>query len=167
MFGRLGRRHSASPSGRVDDKPQTSTDELLPLLQTIEAAASEVYGCHGLPQHPGHYRRSASSPAWESLGDALSPAEKWALINAAPEGERWRYAAYEALGAHSDRPAVRQASALLSACQGLRQRLAQRTAITPQDLADSIRLGEAWRRLVEDAGFADPGPLHFLPPDEG
>ena len=39
---------------------------------------------------------------------------------------------------------------------------------TPQDLADSIRLGEAWRRLVEDAAYDEAmlEPLHFLPPDE-
>lgn len=168
MFGRLGRRRSETQSGRANDLPQTSTDDLFALLQAIEAAAGEIYGRHGLPQRPGHYRRSAGSPVWEPLGDALSPTEKWALINAAPEGERWRYAAYEALGAYSDRPAARQASALLAACQGLRQRLTEKAVITPQDLADSIRLGEAWRRLVEDAAYDEAmlEPLHFLPPDE-
>jgi hypothetical protein len=170
MFGRLGRRRSESLSARADDQPERriAGDDLLSLLQAIEKAAAEVYERHGLPRRPGHYRRSQDSDVWEPLGDALSPAEKWALINDTPEGGRWRYAAYEALGAQSDLPAVRQASALLAACQGLRQRLSQTAAITPQDLADSIRLGEAWRRLVEDAVYDDPTlePLHFLPPDE-
>lgn len=171
MFGRLGRRRAESLGERSNERPEAaaSTDDLLTLLRAIEAAAGEVYGRHGLPQRPGHYRRPADSDAWEPLGDALSPAEKWTLIDTAPEGGRWRYAAYEALGARSDVPAVRQASALLAACQGLRQRLAERSLISPQDLADSIRLGEAWRRLAEDAGHSEPAatPLHFLPPDEG
>lgn len=171
MFGRLGRRRSETLSARADDQTErkAAEDDLLCLLRAIETAAAEVYGRHGLPQSPGHYRRPADSDAWEPLGDALSPAEKWALINDAPEGARWRYAAHEALGTHSDFPAVRQASALLAACHGLRQRLAQRAAITPQDLADSIRLGEAWRGLVEDVVYdqATLEPLHFLPPDEG
>ncbi len=171
MFGRLGRRRSETLSARADDQTErkAAEDDVLGLLRAIETAAAEVYGRHGLPQSPGHYRRPADSNAWEPLGDALSPAEKWALINDAPEGARWRYAAHEALGANSDFPAVRQASALLAACHGLRQRLTQRAAITPQDLADSIRLGEAWRGLVEDVIYdqATLEPLHFLPPDEG
>lgn len=171
MFGRLGRRRSETLSARADDQTErkAAEDDVLGLLRAIETAAAEVYGRHGLPQSPGHYRRPADSDAWEPLSDALSPAEKWALINDAPEGARWRYAAHEALGVHSDFPAVRQASALLAACHGLRQRLAQRAAITPQDLAVSIRLGEAWRGLVEDVIYdqATLEPLHFLPPDEG
>ncbi|HEY1071598.1 hypothetical protein [Brevundimonas sp.] len=171
MFGRLGRRRSESSGERPSERAETTTaiDDLLDLLRMIEAAAGAVYGRHGLPQRPGHYRRSADSHAWEPLGDALSPAEKWALIDAAPKGGRWRYAAHETLGAHSDIAAVRQASALLAACQGLRKRLADRAIISPQDLADSIRLGQAWRRLVEDGGQGAPAaaPLHFLPPDEG
>lgn len=170
MFGRLGRRRSEPPSGGGDEQSATttSTEDLLSLLQAIEAAAGQVYGRHGLPQRPGHYRRPAEGGAWVALGDVLSPADKWTLIGAAPAGVRWRYSAYEGLGARSDIPAVRQASALLAACQGLRQRLAERALISPQDLADSIRLGEAWRRLSEDAGHDAPPaePLHFLPPEE-
>lgn len=170
MFGRLGRRRSApSVTGGAGEPPETtSADELLALLHAIEAAAGEVYSRHGLPRRPGHYRRPADGGAWEPLGDALSPAEKWAMIDTSPGGDRWRYAAYEALGARSGFPAVRQASAVLAACQGLRQRLAERSSISPRDLADSILLGEAWRNLVEEAGHdeATATPLHFLPPDE-
>lgn len=171
MFGRLGRRRpDASVKEAQGGRPEavTTADGLLALLRTIEAAAGRVYGRYGLPQQPGHYRRPADSPVWEPLSDRLSPAEKWDLVQASPDGARWRYAAYEALGAHSDLPAVRQASALLAACQGLRQRLAERAVITPQDLADSIRLGEAWRGLVEDAAYDEAAaePLHFLPPDD-
>lgn len=171
MFGRLGRRRCETPSteGRGEQpEAAASTTDLLSLLQAIETAAGRVYGRNGLPQRPGHYRRRTDSDVWELLGEALSPAEKWALIEASAEGGRWRYAAYETLGARSDISAVRQASALLAACQGLRHRLAEHSVITPQDLADTIRLGEAWRRLVVDAGHDDtPSPtLKFLPPDE-
>lgn len=171
MFGRFGRRRfDAPPAGMTSERSEaaTSTTDLLSLLQTIEAAAGAVYGRHGLPQRPGHYRRPADGGAWELLGEALSPAEKWALIDASPEDRRWRYAAYEVLGARSAVPAVCQASALLAACQGLRQRLADRAVISAQDLADSIRLGEAWRRLVEEAAHDDASypPLKFLPPQE-
>ena len=169
MFGRFGRRRiELSAEASTSERPEAAdpTDDLISLLQTIEAAAAQIYERHGLPQRPGHYRRPADGGAWQLLGDALTPAEKWTLVGAA-DGERWRYAAYEALGAHSDIPAVRQASALLAACQGLRQRLADRVVISPQDLADSIRLGDAWRRLAEDVSYDHLGPLHFLPPGEG
>lgn len=169
MFGRFGRRRFASSATEGRDagpEAAAATADLLSLLQTIEAAAGQVYARHGLPQHPGHYRRPAEGGAWEPLGDALTPAEKWALVEAASDHGSWRYCAHEALGAHSDSPAVRQASAILAACQGLRQRLADHAVITPQDLADSLRLGEAWRRLSDDLGHGAPttAPLHFLPP---
>lgn len=170
MFGRFGRRRF-EPSAEVStsERPDAdlSTNDLISLLQTIEAAAAQVYGRHGLPQKPGHYRRPIDGGAWQLLGNALTPAEKWTLVGAGADGESWRYTTYEALGAHSDIAAVRQASALLAACQGLRQRLADSAVISPQDLADSIRLGEAWRRLTEDASYNHLASLHFLPPDEG
>ena len=66
MFGRLGRRRSEPPSGGGDEQSATttSTEDLLSLLQAIEAAAGQVYGRHGLPQRPGHYRRPAEGGAW-------------------------------------------------------------------------------------------------------
>lgn len=171
MFGRFGRRRFETPSGDLttaEPGADASRTDLLSLLEAIEAAAGQVYGRHGLPQSPGHYRRPAEGGAWEPLGDALTPAEKWALIGADSDGGRWRYCAYEAFGAHSDLPAVRQASAILAACQGLRLRLAERSIIAPQDLADSIRLGEAWRRMVEEAPRDNPPfpPLKFIPPHD-
>lgn len=171
MFGRFGRRRSDAPPAELTSEraeATASTTDLLCLLQTIEATAGQVYGRHGLPQRPGHYRRLADSEFWESLGDALTPAEKWALIDGSPDGDRWRYSAYEGLGAHSQVPAVRQASAILAACQGLRQRLVEHSVISAQDLADSIHLGEAWHSLVEEASHdnALSPPLKFLPPQD-
>lgn len=170
MRVRFGRRGSAAPPAEQASErteANASTADLLALLQAIETAAGRVYGRNGLPQQPGHYRRPADGGGWERLADALTPAEKWALVSA-PDSGHWRYCAYEALGEHSDIPAVRHASALLAACQGLRQRLSEHSAISAQDLADSIRLGEAWRRLVEEAGptVSSSTTLKFSPPDE-
>lgn len=167
MFGRFGRRRSDAPPPELTSERTevtASTTDLLCLLQMIEETAGQVYGRHGLPQRPGHYRRPADGDAWEPLGDALTPAEKWALIERSPNGDRWRYSTYEGLGAHSDIAIVRQASAILAACQGLRQRLTEHTVISAQDLADSIRLGEAWRRLSQ--GQAPSPTLKFLPPQD-
>ena len=171
MFGRFGRRRfETPPQNLTSEEPEAdpSRTDLLSLLEAIEVAAGQVYSQNGLPQSPGHYRRPAEGGAWEPLGDALTPAEKWALIGADSDGCRWRYCAYEALGAHSDLPAVRQASAILAACQGLRLRLAERSIIASQDLADSIRLGEAWRHLVWEAAHDYPPspPLRFIPPQD-
>lgn len=171
MFGRFGRRRFEAPPEALTSERSgagSSTTDLMPLLQAIEAAAGQVYGRHGLPQHPGHYRRPVEDGAWEPLGEALTPAEKWAMISASSDGRRWRYSTYEALGAHSDIPTVRQASAILAACQGLSQRLTSGAVISPQDLADSIRLGEAWHTLVEEASHdnAPSPPLKFLPPQD-
>lgn len=169
MLGRFGRRRpeaSLEELTRERSEAALSTTALVSLLQAIEASATRVYSRHGLPQQPGHYRRPAAGGAWEQLGGQLSPAEKWALINS-PDGTRWRYAAHEALGATSDVAVVRQASAILAACLGLRQRLAEQTLISHQDLADAIRLGDAWRRLDEDNDAPSPAtPPHRLPPDD-
>jgi len=170
MFGRFGRRRTEAPAAEQtgDEPPEAATADLLSLVLAVETSARHVYSRHGLPQRRGHYRRPAEGGAWELLGEGLTPAEKWALIADASDSGGWRYAAYEALGAHSEIPIVRQASAILAACQGLRQRLADRAVISPQDLADSLRLGEAWRRLTEDVSHEAlaTAPLHFLPPDE-
>ncbi len=169
MLGRFGRRRSGASSGELTLEQSEAAPlppALLSLLQAIEASARQVYGRHGLPQQAGQYRRPAEGGPWEPLGEHLSPAEKWALIDG-PDGMRWRYAAHEALGASSDIAVVRQASAILAACLGLRQRLAEQTVISHQDLADAIRLGDAWRRLDEDGGYdlSDTRPPPSLPPE--
>lgn len=143
-----------------------AVDDLRALLQGIEQAALGLYARHGLPTAPGHYRSRAPDVEWEALGTHLSAADRWAMINDSAESG-WRYASLEGLGARSEHADARQASAILSACNGLRQRLAGRT-ITAQDLADSIRLGAAWLSLDAAAASA-PGsntPLAFRPPDD-
>ena len=143
--------------------PDTS-DDLRVLLDEVDAAARAVYALHGLPSIPGHYRQAPESDAWEPLGAALSPAEKWTLLDQHPLNQGWRYASLEQLGQRSTIPDVRYASALMSACQGLRLRLETGMALSAQDLADAIRLGAAWRRLTE-AGQSR-SDLIFTAPDE-
>ena len=169
MFRRPSRRQ-ASVEKIVDDRvasPPSSdaNGNLRALLDEVDATALAVYAVHDLPSTPGHYRRSPDGAAWEHLGAALSPAEKWAMLEEHPTDQGWRYASLEQIGARSDIAAVRYASGLLSACQGLRLRLDEGMAISAQDVADAIRLGAAWRRLMADTG---PGRSHlkFLAPED-
>jgi len=120
-------------------------EDLESLLQAIEESALRLYAFHGLPTASGHYRSRGPDDAWVALGAQLSTAERWAMIHEGAEGE-WRYATLEAIGARSEHAEVRQASAILCACSGLRQRMSAHPSIA-QDLADSIRLGAAWRAI--------------------
>lgn len=171
MLGRFGRRRDDRDDGRAAASgppaaPGEGVASLLAEVAAMEAAAAEVYGRYGLPDQPGHYRRRGDEGAWEKVADRLTSAEKWTLIQAAPPEDGWRFASLERLGAQSEVAEVRQAAAVLGACRGLRQRLTEATPITPQDLADAVRLGASWRRLsAPDAIPAAPGPLLFLPPE--
>ena len=118
-------------------------EDLEGLLQAIEKSALRLYAQHGLPTVSGHYRSRGPDEAWVALGAQLSATERWTMIHESADGE-WRYATLEAIGARSENAEVRQASAILCACSGLRQRMSSHPSIA-QDLADSIRLGAAWR----------------------
>jgi len=119
-------------------------------IDAIEAAALEIYVCHDLPGEIGHYQRADHQAPWEKLEDALTPEQRWAMVQAAPEGEGRRFASSADLGVDSPVPEVRRAAAILAACRGLRQRLAETAGFTAQDLADAIQLGAAARRLEDD-----------------
>jgi len=165
MLSRFGRRRDDRGSDEqavaLRDAVSDGVDSLLGEIAAIEAAACDVYGRHNLPAQWGQYRRQGENGAWEKLADQLSPAEKWAMIQAAPSEEGWRFASLDGIGALSAIPEVRHASAVLAACRGLRQRLTDAEPITPQDLADAIRLGAAWRRLGAESAAS---PLLFEPP---
>lgn len=163
MFGRRPRSET-SPVERPDGPADEAAADLLALLDAIEGSALDAYARHGLPTAPGHYRRRAEHDPWEPLGAQLSAADRWALINA--EGG-WRYASREALGARESQVEARRASAMLSACRGLRLRLEGQAAVTAQDLADSIRLGAAWRDQEATTPLPTEGTrLSFMAPDE-
>ena len=149
----------------MPSSPQPEADDdLRRMLGEVETAALAVYAFHGLPHAPGHYRQAPGAETWEHLAVALSPAEKWALLEQHPASQGWRYASLEQIGARSDIPDVRYASGLLSACQGLRQRLDEGMALSAQDVADAIRLGAAWRRLADASQTRTP--LKFQNPDQ-
>ena len=170
MLDRFGRALFGSSAKEAADRrgraaSATGHDDLLAQILVVEAAAADVYARHGLPDQVGQYRRRNETEAWERLAGEMPPAEKWALIQSMPTGAGWRFASLAGVGAQSPVAEVRQASAILAACQGLRQRLAEQTPISAQDLADSIRLGAAWRRLSAPAPDVDDAaePLRFLP----
>lgn len=166
MFGRSPRRQAVEETrAAAADSLATTTADLRALLDEVSAAALTVYALHGLPCAPGHYRQPPGTADWEHLGDALSAEEKWALLDRGPAGQGWRYASLEQIGARAVVADVRYASGLLSACQGLRQRLKDGTPLSPQDLADAVRLGATWRRLTD--AVQTRSDLRFQAPDEG
>lgn len=162
--GRFGRRRDvpALPD-QAQPEPPDGIDDLLAELAVMETAARQVYARHGLPDQPGHYRRKGEDTAWEKIADRLSPAEKWAIMEAAPAQAGWRFSSMEAIGARSDIVEVQRAAALLEACRGLRQRLTGDAPISPQDLVDAIRLGAAWRQL---SGHEPTHPMALRLPGE-
>lgn len=155
----------------VETPPSLASDAgedgetLRALLDRVDAAALAVYAFHQLPSRPGHYRQAPGLGTWEHLGNDLTPAQKWALMDVGPTEQGWRYSSLEQLGARSPVADVRYASSLLAACQGLRQRLDEGAPLTAQDVADAIQLGAAWRRLSEVNQTRSH--LKFLAPDEG
>ena len=149
MFSRFGRSREPSPQ-RLDDGRSRDADGRAALdaeIDAIEAAALGTYVLHGLPGAMGHYQRADSHSPWERLYDALTPEQRWALVAASPAGQGRRFASSVDLGVESPVPEVRRAAAVLAACRGLRQRLAESAGFTAQDLADAIQLGAAARRL--------------------
>ncbi len=168
MFRRPPRRQASVEEGgavAASSQPSEARDDLRGLLDQVEATALGVFALHGLPSASGHYRQPPGSERWEHLAHALTPAEKWALLDENPTDQGWRYASLEQIGARSTIADVRHASGLLSACRGLRLRLDESTAPSPQDVADAIRLGVTWRRLAE-SGSSARTPLQFHSPDQ-
>ncbi|MGX1692677.1 hypothetical protein [Brevundimonas naejangsanensis] len=152
MFSRFGRSREPSPQ-RLHDGRSREADGPLALgaeIDAIEAAALEIYVRHDLPGEIGHYQRADRQTPWEKLEETLTPEQRWAMVQAAPESEGRRFASSADLGVDSPVPEVRRAAAVLAACRGLRQRLAEAAGFTAQDLADAIQLGAAARRLEDD-----------------
>lgn len=152
MFSRFGRSREASPQ-RLNDGRSREADgrgALTAEIDAIETAALAIYVRHGLPGAIGHYQRADAQAPWQKLEDAMTPEQRWALVQAAPQGEGRRFASSADLGADSAVPEVRRAAAVLAACRGVRQRLAEAAGFTAQDLADAIRLGATARRLQDD-----------------
>lgn len=123
-----------------------AADALSRLLDQVEAGALAVYDQHGLPTRVGHYVREPEGGDWRFIAEHLSPTRRFELMLEHPPEQGWRFARLEDLGArHPNHPEVEVASELLNAVSRLR---ANRNAASADDLAEAIRLGQAWRALT-------------------
>lgn len=160
-----GRREE--PLVPVDDGEEIALPEgLSDQILTVESAALEIYRRAGLPTRAGSYVQRGPDAPWEPLGDNLGPAEKWDLLNSAPEGAGWRFVDRASLGRTSDDPVVRRASTLLVTCAGLKARLSGELPTSAQDVADALQLGAAaaWlAQIVASLSLEDHQPLTFVP----
>ncbi|WP_409019877.1 hypothetical protein [Brevundimonas vesicularis] len=156
MFGRGGHRDAAPPDPAP--APRTGAEDLAGLLAAIEALTVHLYAAHGLPHVPGHYRRADDEGEWELVSQTLTPAEKFDLVLQKPGQARWRYAAFDSLGARHEVPEVRKASALMAACRGIRHRIETGAPLTAQTLADAMRMGASYQNLVRSLPDGDTLP---------
>lgn len=140
-------------------------DDLPRQIVRVQDASLDIYRQHGLPTDAGSYCAKGQDAPWEKLPDGLTPAEKWNLLQAAPEGAGWRFSTRASLGRHSLNEDVRQASSLLQTCDALRQKLESDEAITASDIADALLLGTASGLLLKarntKAGNETYAPLMF------
>lgn len=136
---------------------------LVQLLDSIEATALHVYARAGLPTRAGHYRRGPGHDGWTHLAEVLTPQARFDLVLSHPVEQGWRHAPREELGRLAEPPseALVEASGLLTACRDLRARLRNHGAGGAgwaADVQSAVRLGVAWRRLVEFAALEVPTP---------
>lgn len=123
----------------------------LPVMAEVEALALKVYGDHGLPTRPGHYRRGPDDDHWTYLGEHVDAPYRWAMVLDRPPESGWRYATLEDIGRHpGGSPQLQAASGLLSTCRHLKSRLTGREPGEPgDDIETAIRLGVEWRALQD------------------
>lgn len=147
----FGRRATAvpSPDNPAAGEGASTAHELLALIAEVEATALAVYRRQGLPDRPGQYARGPRAKSWSWLADSLTPEEKWARLESHPTGTGWRYGDLIRVGQEAEAAEARMASGVLAACKGLKARIESGRTPTFQDLADALRLGEAWRRMAE------------------
>ncbi len=147
----LGITPRAAPAVIPDDRSHALAwpDGLPRQIRTVQNAALDIYRQNGLPTDAGSYCAKGPDAPWEKLPDGLTPAEKWNLLQAAPEGAGWRFGTRASLGRHSLDEEVRQASSLLQTCDALRQKLESDEAVTASDIADALLLGTASGLLLQ------------------
>jgi len=170
LIGR--RRAKASPAPLPDEIEAVALPE--GLGEQIEAAqnlALEIYRQHGLPTEDGSYVRRGPHAQWEKLPDNLTPTEKWELLNEAPIKAGWRFVVRAGIGRHSEFEDVQRAAYLLTACDGLADKLKGHSPTTPQDVVEAMQLASAtaWlNRASAISAASSPEieahkPLTFLP----
>lgn len=136
-------------------------DGLPEQIRTVEQAALAIFKRHDLPTASVSYLRKGPDAPWEALPNGLTPKQKWALVNAAPEGAGWRYGERSVVGRRHPNEEVRNAATLLSTCDNLKRRLEGHDPVTPQDVADAMLLGTAAGVLMTAAQtLSEPLPPH-------
>ena len=140
----------------------------LPTMAEVEASALKVYADHGLPTKPGHYRRGPVSDAWDYLGEDVDIARRWDRVLERPTESGWKFATLEDLGRHDGASAeLRAASALLSACRHLKDRMTGRAVGDPgDDIERAIRLGVDWQRLKDAQAWKESSRLKLTTPED-
>lgn len=146
-------------------------DGLPEQIRTVEHAALAIYQRHNLPSEQISYVRKGPNAPWEALSATLTPEQKWALINQAPQGAGWRYGDRSVVGRHHEVAEVRNAATLLATCDNLQRRLKGREPVTPQDISDAMLLGTAAGVLMTTAqNLSEPAvthvPLSFVAIDD-
>ncbi len=170
---RSGRRRSEARSGiataaDVWERAGQVATATLPIMAEVEALALQIYGVHGLPTQPGHYRRGPNADAWLFLGEHVEADLRWAMVLEMPPEAGWRYATLEDIGRFKGAPSdLRAASNLLATCRHLKSRLHGREAGHPgDDIETAIRLGADWRALQDALAHRGKSRLKLTTPTD-
>lgn len=175
MLRRLlsGRRFQARSSevakaADVWERAGQTSSAALPVMAEVEALALKIYGAHGLPTQPGHYRRGPNADAWLFLGEHVDADLRWAMVLDMPPEQGWRYATLEDIGRFRGAPPeLRAASNLLATCRHLKSRLAGREPGNPgDDIETAIRLGADWRTLMDALALRGANRLKLTTPSD-
>ncbi len=171
LTSRPGASEAGTSVARVADvweKAGRRASASLPTMGEVEASAIKVYAEHGLPMRPGHYRRGPISETWDFLGEDVDIARRWDMVLERPTETGWKFATLEDLGRHDGAsPELRAASALLSACRYLKDRMAGRAVGDPgDDIERAIRLGVDWQRLKEAQAWKETSRLKLTRPED-
>jgi hypothetical protein len=134
------------------------------LLDQIEATALSIYAAHGLPDRQGHYARHPRTRAWTFIAEHLTPPERFALLEANPPEDGWRFGRLQDIGQQSEDALLSAAGALLEGVAAMRSCRAGST--TEDDLHAAIRLGEAWRAVREGQTPASSRLVLTAPEDD-
>lgn len=165
---RFQARSEVAVAADVWEKAGQAASATLPVMAEVEALALRIYGAHGLPTQPGHYRRGPNADAWLFLGEHVDADLRWAMVLDMPPEQGWRYATLEDIGRFKGAsPELRAASNLLATCRHLKSRLAGREAGNPgDDIETAIRLGADWRTLTEALALRGKTRLKLTTPSD-
>jgi hypothetical protein len=159
-------RSEVAVAADVWERAGQAASATLPVMAEVEALALKIYGAHGLPTQPGHYRRGPGAEAWLYLGEHVDADLRWAMVLDMPPEAGWRYATLEGIGRFKGAPAdLRAASNLLATCRHLKARLNQREpGNAGDDIETAIRLGADWRALTEALALRGKSRLKLTKP---